>query len=44
VKAIGKELGVRYVLEGSAQKSGARIRVNAQRSSAGVDVLPSFSM
>jgi adenylate cyclase len=30
VKAIGKELGVRYVLEGSAQKSGSRIRVNAQ--------------
>ena len=30
VKAIGKELGVRYVLEGSAQKSGARIRVTAQ--------------
>jgi adenylate cyclase len=30
VKAIGKGLGVRYVLEGSAQKSGARIRVNAQ--------------
>jgi adenylate cyclase len=30
VKAIGKELGVRYVLEGSAQKSGERIRVNAQ--------------
>jgi adenylate cyclase len=30
VKDIGKELGVRYALEGSAQKSGARIRVNAQ--------------
>jgi adenylate cyclase len=30
VKDIGKELGVRYVLEGSAQKSGARVRVNAQ--------------
>jgi adenylate cyclase len=30
VKAIGKELGVRYILEGSAEKSGARIRVNAQ--------------
>jgi adenylate cyclase len=30
VKAIGKELGVRYVLEGSAQKSGARVRVTAQ--------------
>jgi adenylate cyclase len=30
VKAIGKELGVRYALEGSAQKSAARIRVTAQ--------------
>jgi TolB-like protein len=35
VKDIGKELGVRYVLEGSAQKSGARIRVNAQLIDAG---------
>ena len=30
VKQIGKELGVRYVLEGSAQKSGMRVRVDAQ--------------
>jgi adenylate cyclase len=30
VKDIGKELGVRYVLEGSAQRSGQRVRVNAQ--------------
>jgi len=30
VKAIGKELGVRYALEGSTQKSGSRIRVTAQ--------------
>ena len=29
-KAIGKELDVRYVLEGSAQREGARVRVNAQ--------------
>jgi adenylate cyclase len=29
-KEIGKELGVRYVLEGSAQRDGARVRVNAQ--------------
>ena len=29
-KAIGKELGVRYVLEGSVQPSGAQVRVNAQ--------------
>ena len=30
VKQIGKELGVRYVLEGSAQKSGTHVRVDAQ--------------
>ncbi len=30
VKQIGRELGVRYVLEGSAQKSGTRVRVDAQ--------------
>jgi class 3 adenylate cyclase/TolB-like protein len=30
VKQIGKELNVRYALEGSAQKSGSRVRVNAQ--------------
>ena len=29
-KAIGRELGVRYVLEGSLQPSGAQMRVNAQ--------------
>jgi class 3 adenylate cyclase/TolB-like protein len=29
-KAIGKELGVRYVLEGSVQPSGDRMRVNSQ--------------
>jgi TolB-like protein len=29
-KAIGKDLGVRYVLEGSVQPSGVQIRVNAQ--------------
>jgi class 3 adenylate cyclase/TolB-like protein/Tfp pilus assembly protein PilF len=29
-KAIGKELGVRYVLEGSVQPNGAQVRVNAQ--------------
>ena len=29
-KAIGKDLGVRYVLEGSVQPSGDRMRVNAQ--------------
>ena len=29
-KAIGKDLGVRYVLEGSVQPSGGQMRVNAQ--------------
>ena len=30
VKQIGRELGVRYFLEGSLRKSGNRIRVTAQ--------------
>ncbi len=30
VRQIAKELGVRYVLEGSARRSGARVRINAQ--------------
>ncbi|HEY1431782.1 MAG TPA: adenylate/guanylate cyclase domain-containing protein, partial [Stellaceae bacterium] len=30
VKQVGRELGVRYVLEGSLRKSGTRIRVTAQ--------------
>jgi hypothetical protein len=29
-KQIGRELGVRYVLEGSVQRSGNRVRVTAQ--------------
>src|SRR6202044_215313 len=29
-KAIGKELGVRYVLDGSVQRDRNRVRVNAQ--------------
>ena len=29
-KEIGKDLGVRYVLEGSVQRSGNRVRANAQ--------------
>jgi|SRR5579883_761070 len=30
VKQIGRELGVRYALEGSVRKAGNRVRVNAQ--------------
>jgi adenylate cyclase len=30
IKQVGKELGVRYVLEGSVQKSGDRVRITAQ--------------
>src|ERR1700733_7024391 len=30
IKEISKELGVRYVLEGSVQRDGTRVRVNAQ--------------
>jgi adenylate cyclase len=29
-KQIGRELGVRYVLEGSVQRSGNQVRVNTQ--------------
>jgi adenylate cyclase len=29
-KQIGRELGVRYVLEGSARRSGSQVRVNTQ--------------
>jgi adenylate cyclase len=32
---IGRELGVRYVLEGSVQRDGSRVRVNAQLIDAG---------
>ena len=30
VRTVGRELGVRYVLEGSVRKAGDRIRVTAQ--------------
>src|SRR5262249_45925671 len=30
VKRVGRELGVRYVLEGSVRRSGQRVRVSAQ--------------
>ena len=29
-RQIGRELGVRYVLEGSVRRSGSRVRINAQ--------------
>ena len=35
VKQIGRELGVRYVLEGSVRRAGNRVRVNAQLVEAG---------
>jgi adenylate cyclase len=35
-KTIGKDLGVRYVLEGSVQPSDNRVRVNAQLIDAGI--------
>jgi adenylate cyclase len=35
VKTVGRELGVRYVLEGSLRKAGSRIRVTAQLVEAG---------
>jgi TolB-like protein len=30
VRKVGRELGVRYVLEGSIQKAGSRVRINVQ--------------
>jgi adenylate cyclase len=30
VKQVGRELGVRYVLEGSVRKSGGRVRITVQ--------------
>ena len=37
-KQIGRELGVRYVLEGSVRREGSRVRVNAQLIDASTDV------
>jgi adenylate cyclase len=36
-KQVGRELGVRYVLEGSVRRSGNRVRVNAQLIDAATD-------
>jgi TolB-like protein/class 3 adenylate cyclase len=36
-KQIGRELGVRYVLEGSVQRSASKVRVNAQLIDAATD-------
>jgi TolB-like protein len=30
IKQIGRDLGVRYVLEGSIRRAGSRVRINAQ--------------
>ncbi len=37
VKRVGRELGVRYVLEGSVRRAGNRVRINAQLVDAGAD-------
>jgi adenylate cyclase len=36
-KQVGRELGVRYVLEGSVRRTGNKVRVNAQLIDAGTD-------
>jgi TolB-like protein/predicted Zn-dependent protease len=38
VRQVGKELGVRYVLEGSVQRSGRQIRITAQLVSAATGI------
>ena len=35
IKQVGRELGVRYVLEGSVRKSGSRVRITSQLIEAG---------
>jgi hypothetical protein len=37
VKQVGRELGVRYVLEGSVRKSAGRVRITAQSIEAETD-------
>jgi adenylate cyclase len=37
IKQVGRELGVRYVLEGSVRKAGGRVRVTGQLIEAATD-------
>ena len=37
IKQVGRELGVRYVLEGSVRKSGSRVRITGQLIEAATD-------
>ena len=37
IKKVGRELGVRYILEGSVRRAGDRVRINAQLIDAGAD-------
>jgi adenylate cyclase len=38
LRQVGRELGVRHVLEGSVRRGGARVRVNAQLTDAGTGI------
>jgi adenylate cyclase len=40
VKQVGRELGVRYILEGSVQKAGDRVRITAQL----IDLMTGFHL
>src|SRR5712691_5933564 len=43
VKQVGRELGVRYVLEGSVRKAGGRVRTNRTPSSSWTLISPGGS-